>query len=97
MEIHIIQVGQIGLTLLRKCVQEQQKGDKHFSLLSMVLIVFSIRLKYRGKQSFAGRINHSINLTCFKIRAHVQQRIDGGQQLRLGGWIHAFIESSDIA
>ena len=29
MEIHIIQVGQKGLALLRKCVPEQQKGDKH--------------------------------------------------------------------
>jgi hypothetical protein len=29
MEIHIIQVGQIGLTSLRKCIPEQQKGDKH--------------------------------------------------------------------
>jgi len=28
MEIHIIQVGQIGLTLLRTCIPEQQKGDK---------------------------------------------------------------------
>ncbi len=29
MELHIIQVGQKGLALLRKCVPEQQKGDKH--------------------------------------------------------------------
>jgi hypothetical protein len=29
MEMHIIQVGQKGLALLRKCVPEQQKGDRH--------------------------------------------------------------------
>jgi hypothetical protein len=29
MVIHIIQVGQKGLALLRKCVPEQQKGGQH--------------------------------------------------------------------
>jgi hypothetical protein len=29
MEIHIIQGGQKGIALLRKCIPEQQKGDRH--------------------------------------------------------------------
>ena len=29
MEIQIIQVGQKGLALLRKCIPEQQKGGQH--------------------------------------------------------------------
>jgi choline-glycine betaine transporter len=35
MEINIIQVGQIGLTLLRKL---QQKGDRHYNRVARVVI-----------------------------------------------------------
>jgi hypothetical protein len=38
MEIHIIQVGLIGLTLLRKCVPEQQKGDKQLEVTFSQLV-----------------------------------------------------------
>ena len=38
MEIHIIQVGQLGLTSLRKCIPEQQKGDKHLVAVPALII-----------------------------------------------------------
>ena len=69
---------------------------QHLSL-PMILVILSIRLIHWRKQSLAGHINHCIDLPRFKVGAHVQECVDGGgHQLGLRGWVHPYIESSDV-